>query len=536
MQRNCSHRVGLTEKMDAYPRQLSGGQQQRVAIARALAIRPKLMLFDEPTSALDPELVGEVLATMRDLADQGLTMIVVTHEIGFAREAADRVVFMDGGYVIETGRPMRCSASRSMRAHALSQPLHLTFTQPTLRIGRTTAKIMTRNSNYFAVIADFAAEEPKLREIRQHLHANPELSFEEHETSAFVASQLEQWGYQVTRNVGGLGVVGKLRHGSGERSIAIRADMDALPIDEATGIAYASRSPGKMHACGHDGHTTMLLGAAEYLARTRYFDGTVNLIFQPAEEAGIVSGAQRMIADGLFDRFPCDAIFGLHNHPGAPAGAFLMRSGPIMAAGDTVHIVIKGRGGHASRPHLTIDPIVTAANLVMSLQTVVSRNVSPMETAVVTVGTIHGGTASNVIPEQVEISLSVRSFSPEVRALLEGRIRALAVAIADAHGATVEIEYEKGYPVVHNTEAQTAFATEVVKELVGADKVSICPLIPGSEDFAYFLEHKPGCLLRLGNGEDSAMLHSPHYDFNDENLTVGAALWARLTEMYLAAR
>ncbi|UVK36959.1 amidohydrolase [Mesorhizobium sp. AR10] len=395
---------------------------------------------------------------------------------------------------------------------------------------------MTRDSNHFAEIADFAAHEPDLRQTRHHLHANPELSFEEHQTAAFVAERLQDWGYEVTRNVGGLGVVGRLHHGSGTRSIAIRADMDALPIDEATGAPYASRSPGKMHACGHDGHTAMLLGAAEYLARTRHFDGTVNLIFQPAEEAGAGSGAQKMIADGLFERFPCDAIFGLHNHPGAPEGAFLMRSGPLMAASDTVRILIKGRGGHASRPHLTIDPIVAVANLVMSLQTIVSRNVNPTETAVITVGTIHGGTASNVIPDQAEISLSVRSFSPEVRETLERRIKALAISIAEAHGAVAEIEYEKGYPVVVNSEAETAFATDVVRELVGEDKVSLCSLIPGSEDFAYFLEHRPGCFLRLGNGENSAILHSPRYDFNDKNLTVGAALWARLAERYLAAR
>jgi hippurate hydrolase len=311
--------------------------------------------------------------------------------------------------------------------------------------------------------------------------------------------------------------------------------MDALPIAEATSLPYASKVDGKMHACGHDGHTTMLLGAAEYLARTRHFNGTVNLVFQPAEEAGKGSGAQAMIADGLFERFPCDAIFGLHNHPGAPVGSFLMRAGPLMAASDTVRIKIVGRGGHASRPHQTVDPIVAAANIVMTLQTVVSRNVGPTETAVVTVGTIHGGTASNVIPDSAEIALSVRSFSAEVRDTLEKRIRGIANSVAEAHGASVEIDYERGYPVVRNSESETAFATEVVTELVGEDQVGVCPLIPGSEDFSYFLEHKPGCFLRLGNGEDSAILHNPKYDFNDGNLTVGAALWARLAERFLAA-
>ncbi|MER9866572.1 M20 family metallopeptidase [Mesorhizobium sp. M0136] len=392
---------------------------------------------------------------------------------------------------------------------------------------------MPKTSNQFADISDFADKAAELAAVRQHLHAHPELSFQEHETAAYVAERLEGWGYEVTRNVGGLGVVGRLRQGSG-RSIAIRADMDALPITEATNLPYASQASGKMHACGHDGHTTMLLGAAEYLARTRHFNGTVNLIFQPAEEAGKGSGAQAMIADGLFERFPCDAIFGLHNHPGAPTGSFLMRAGPLMAASDTVTIEITGRGGHASRPHLTVDPIVAAANIVMTLQTVVSRNVNPIETAVVTVGTIHGGTASNVIPEHAEITLSVRSFSAEIRDTLEQRIRSIAALVAQAHGATVEIDYERGYPVVINSEGETSFATDVAVELVGQDKVSVCPLIPGSEDFSYFLEHKPGCFLRLGNGEDSAILHSPKYDFNDGNLTVGAALWARLTERFLA--
>ncbi|MER8401686.1 M20 aminoacylase family protein [Mesorhizobium sp. M1348] len=393
---------------------------------------------------------------------------------------------------------------------------------------------MPKTSNQFADVSDFADKSAELAAARQHLHAHPELSFQEHETAAYVAERLESWGYEVTRNVGGLGVVGRLRQGSG-RSIAIRADMDALPITEATNLLYASQASGKMHACGHDGHTTMLLGAAEYLARTRHFNGTVNLIFQPAEEAGKGSGAQAMIADGLFERFPCDAIFGLHNHPGAPTGSFLMRAGPLMAASDTVTIKITGRGGHASRPHLTVDPIVAAANIVMTLQTVVSRNVNPIETAVVTVGTIHGGTASNVIPEHAEITLSVRSFSAEIRDTLEKRIRSIAALVAQAHGATVEIDYERGYPVLINSEGETSFATDVAVELVGQDKVSVCPLIPGSEDFSYFLEHKPGCFLRLGNGEDSAILHSSKYDFNDGNLTVGAALWARLTERFLAA-
>jgi hippurate hydrolase len=388
--------------------------------------------------------------------------------------------------------------------------------------------------NEYASLSDFAGKAAELTETRRHLHAHPELSFEEKETAAYVAERLEKWGYEVTRNVGGHGVVARLKQGDGGRSIAIRADMDALPILEATGLPYASTVTGRMHACGHDGHTTMLLGAAEYLARTRRFNGTVNLIFQPAEEAGKRSGAPAMIADGLFERFPFDAIFGLHNHPGAPAGAILTRPGPLMAASDSARIAITGRGGHAARPHLAIDPIVAAANLVMMLQTIVARSVSPTETAVVTVGTLHGGAAINVIPEKAEVGVSIRSFTPEVRDLLEKRVRDLCASIAAAYGATVEVDYDRGHPVVLNAEAETAFATEVAKELVGAENVGSCDLIPGSEDFAHFLQRKPGCFLRLGNGVDSAALHSDRYNFNDASLVPGAALWARLAERYLA--
>ncbi|MDH7810087.1 MULTISPECIES: M20 aminoacylase family protein [unclassified Rhizobium] len=389
------------------------------------------------------------------------------------------------------------------------------------------------NDNQFARVSNFHAVEAELTEIRQYLHAHPELSFAEAETARFVADKLQSYGFEVTRNVGGHGVVACLTVGSGKKSIGIRADMDALPILEETGLSYASQVPGTMHACGHDGHTTVLLGAADYLARTRNFNGTVTLIFQPAEEAGKPSGAQKMIADGLFERFPIDAIFGLHNHPGAPEGTLLLRSGPIMASSDTISITIKGKGGHASRPHLTIDPVVVACNLVVSLQTVVSRNVDPTQTAVVTVGTIHAGEAVNVIPETAKLAISVRCFEPKIRDLLQTRITRLARSIAEGHDATIEIDYDRGYPVVVNSEAETAFAQSVAEELIGVDNVSTCQLIPGSEDFAYYLEQKPGSFLRLGNGENSAILHSSRYDFADASLTVGAAMWARLAERYL---
>lgn len=387
--------------------------------------------------------------------------------------------------------------------------------------------------NAYARLSDFDDMEAELKETRQHLHANPELSFEEAETARYVADKLEGWGYEVTRNIGGHGVVARLSAGIGGKGIAIRADMDALPILEDTGLAYASTRPGVMHACGHDGHTTVLLGAAQYLAKTRRFNGTVTLVFQPAEEAGKPSGAQKMIADRLFERFPFDAIFGLHNHPGFAEGTFRLRSGPMMASSDTAHITIRGKGGHASRPHLAVDPIVVACNLVVSLQTVVSRSIDPTQTAVVTVGTIHAGEVVNVIPEYAKLGLSIRSFDPKIRDLLEERIKKLARSVAEGHGATVEVDYERGYPVVVNSDAETQFARLVAEELVGADKVATSDLIPGSEDFSYFLERKPGSFLRMGNGENSAMLHNPKYDFADGSLTTGAAMWARLVERYL---
>jgi len=392
-------------------------------------------------------------------------------------------------------------------------------------------------STEFCQIADLDDVKNELVGIRRHIHQHPELSYEEVDTAALVAARLEGWGYAVTRNIGGNGLVATLRAGGSTRSIGVRADMDALPIHEMTGLSYASEHQGKMHACGHDGHTAMLLGAALQLARTRRFDGTVNLIFQPAEEAGFNSGAEQMIKDGLFERFPCDAIFGMHNHPGVAAGTFMFRAGAFMAACDTVKIKVIGKGSHAARPHLSVDPLVAASSRVMALQTVVSRNIDPIETAVVTVGSLHAGHAANVIPEHATMELSVRSFKPEVRELLEQRIRALVQSHAESYGARAEIEYIRGYPVLINSEAETEFARQIAVELVGADKI-IAPFGPiaGSEDFAYFLQQRPGCFLRVGNGAGQPMLHNAHYDFNDDNVTVGATYWTRLVERYLQAR
>jgi hippurate hydrolase len=395
---------------------------------------------------------------------------------------------------------------------------------------------MTATSRY-TDLADLADDAASLREIRHHIHQHPELSFEEVQTAALVAQKLEEWGWQVTRGIGGTGVVGTLKAGDGTRSIGLRADMDALPIVEATGKPYASATRGKMHACGHDGHTTMLLGAARQLARTKRFSGTVHLYFQPAEENGVPSGAQKMIAEGLFERFPCDAVFGVHNHPGMPPGVFLFRKGAFMAAGDRVTITIEGVGGHAARPHLTVDPVVVAASVVMALQTVVARNVDPSQPAVVTIGSLHAGTASNVIPDSATLELSVRSFSADMRALLRRRITELAQSQAASYGAKAVVEYVEGYPVVVNSDEETEFAAEVARELVGEENVvANADLLMGSEDFAFMLEKRLGTFLRIGNGagEDGCMVHNPHYDFNDKNLPIGAAYWTRLVERFLS--
>lgn len=387
----------------------------------------------------------------------------------------------------------------------------------------------------FCELADLAGSAGFLRTTRRHLHQHPELSFQEARTAELVAGNLKEWGWEVVTGVGGHGVVGTLRNGEGARAIALRADMDALPITELTGKPWASTVSGAMHACGHDGHTTMLLGAAQHLATTRNFSGTVHVVFQPAEEAGKDSGAQRMIEDGLFERFPCDAIFGIHNHPGVAAGTFGFGTGAFMSASDTAKITVRGRGGHAARPHLSVDPILIAGSLIMALQSVVSRNIDPTQTAIVTIGSVHAGKAANVIPESATLELSIRSFDADVRERLEQRIRALVTAQVESYGGEVTIEYDRGYPVLVNTSAETEFARDVAQELVGAERV-IAPFPPvtGSEDFAYFLQRKPGCFLRLGNGE-GAMVHNAHYDFNDEILTLGAAFWTRLVERYLPA-
>ncbi len=384
--------------------------------------------------------------------------------------------------------------------------------------------------------AEIAAVLPQMIELRRRIHQHPELAFEEHATSELVAERLAAWGYEVHRGLGGTGVVGRLRHGGGGRSLGIRADMDALPIVEATGLPYASRHHGKMHACGHDGHTATLLAAACHLAQTRRFHGTLNLIFQPAEEGG--GGAQRMVEDGLFDRFPCDAVFGLHNAPGQPVGTLAFRSGPALASADRVVIRLEGRGGHAAMPHLSADPVVAGASIVMALQSIVARNVDPLQSAVVTVGLFQSGTVNNVIPATAHLELSVRALDREVRKLLRQRIQELVSSQALSLGVSAELDYQEGYPVLVNTDAETAFAARVASELIGPERVLLDkPPVMGSEDFAYLLEQRPGCYLFLGNGDGagSCMVHNPGYDFNDAAMETGAAFWSLLTERYLSA-
>ncbi|MCY1164091.1 MAG: M20 aminoacylase family protein [Pseudomonadota bacterium] len=372
--------------------------------------------------------------------------------------------------------------------------------------------------------------------LRRDIHRHPELAFDEHRTSALVADKLQSWGYAVERGLGGTGLVGRLVRGDGQRRLGLRADMDALPIHEATGLPHASCHEGVMHACGHDGHTAMLLAAAQHLAEHGDFSGTLNLIFQPAEEGG--GGALRMMDDGLFEKYPCDAVFAMHNMPGIAQGRLVLREGAAMASSDYVSVTLTGVGGHGAMPHRATDPVVAAASIVMALQTVVSRNIDPLQMAVVTVGALHAGKANNVIPQSATLELSVRALDRGVRARLEQRIKALIVAQAESFGVAAQIDWRPGYAVLVNTPDETAFAREVALELVGEARVTLQgPAVTGSEDFAFMLERVPGSYLFIGNGDgDSAgacMVHNPAYDFNDANLPIGAAYWALLAQRFL---
>ena len=375
----------------------------------------------------------------------------------------------------------------------------------------------------------------ELRDWRRDIHTHPELGFEEQRTSDLVAQKLAQFGYEVFRGIGRTGVVGRLRVGSSARSIGLRADMDALPIEEATNLTYRSRHEGRMHACGHDGHTTMLLGAARYLAETRNFDGTINLIFQPAEEG--LGGGEAMVKDGLLDRFPCDAIFGMHNRPGLAIGKFQIRTGPMMAGGAYFDITVIGCGAHGARPEAGIDPVIVASHITTALQTIVSRNVRPIDTAVLSVTQIHAGDAYNVIPERAFIRGTARAFEPRVLGLVEQNMGRIARGVASAFGATAELDFRTLFPPLVNDAAEAEFIADTAAELVGAENVNRNGnLVMASEDFSFMLDRRPGAYIQIGNGDGlgGCEVHNPGYDFNDEALPFGASLFARLSERKLA--
>ena len=373
--------------------------------------------------------------------------------------------------------------------------------------------------------------------LRRDIHRHPELAYEEHRTSALVADKLRQWGYSVTTGLGGTGVVGQLVRGTGKVRIGLRADMDALPIEENNGLAWSSCKPGLMHACGHDGHTAMLLAAAQMLALQTSWSGTLNLIFQPAEEGG--GGALRMMQDGLFEQFPCDSIYAMHNMPGFPQGQLVFRNGPTMASSDYMSITLQGQGGHGAMPHRANDPVVAAASLIMALQTVVSRNVDPLQPAVVTVGSIQAGKANNVIPDTAQLEISVRALDPQVRVHMRQRLHDLVQLQAQSYGVKADIDWRDGYAVLVNDAQCTAQALQVARKHFAPEQiVDNGPMLTGSEDFAFMLERVPGCYLFIGNGTGqepgACMVHNPAYDFNDHNIAIGAQYWVALVNDLLS--
>lgn len=390
-----------------------------------------------------------------------------------------------------------------------------------------------------AVLSALEARADTFTALRRDIHRHPEIGFQEFRTSDLVAERLALWGYEVTRGLGGTGVVGQLKRGNGLRKLGLRADMDALPIQETTGLPHASSHAGLMHACGHDGHTAMLLAAAEYLATSAKFDGTLNLIFQPAEES--LGGARKMMEDGLFDRFPCDAIFAMHNLPGFRAGKLLLREGATMASSENIQVHIEGKGGHGAMPHLSADPVVAGSAIVMALQSIVSRNVAPLHMAVITVGSFQAGVANNVIPQSATLKLSVRALDRNVRELLKTRIVEVVELQAQSYGVTAHVEFVPGYPVLVNTLAETELAREVALALVGENNVALqTEPLTASEDFAYMLDQVPGSYLFIGNGDvasgghGACMVHNPNFDFEDRNIPVGAAFWVALTERFFS--
>jgi amidohydrolase len=392
------------------------------------------------------------------------------------------------------------------------------------------------------LIPEIEAAHGEIQALRRTIHAHPELRYEETHTSDLVAKNLAAWGIEVHRGLGKTGVVGILKRGSSPRSIGLRADMDALPIHELNTFEHRSRNEGKMHACGHDGHTAMLLGAARHLARHGDFNGTVVFIFQPAEEGG--AGAQAMIDDGLFTKFPVDAVFGIHNWPGMPAGHFGVTEGPIMASSNEFRIEIKGVGSHAALPHNGRDPVFTAVQVANGLQGIITRNKKPLDTAVLSITQIHAGDAVNVVPDEAWIAGTVRTFKTETLDLIETRLRKIAESTAEAYDCSVNISFHRNYPPTVNSSEETRFAAEVMRDVVGAENVddAVEPTM-GAEDFSFMLLARPGCYAFLGNGEGGhrdaghgagpCMLHNASYDFNDDLLSVGSTYWVKLTQTYL---
>jgi amidohydrolase len=393
------------------------------------------------------------------------------------------------------------------------------------------------------LVEPILAFQTELETIRRDIHAHPELCYEEQRTADVVASRLADWGIPVVRGLGVTGVVGIIKNGTSERAIGLRADMDALPMQELNTFEHASRHAGKMHACGHDGHTAMLLGAAHYLSQNRNFDGTVYLIFQPAEEGG--AGARRMIEDGLFDKFPMDAVYGMHNWPGVKTGTFGVVAGPMMASSNEFRVVVKGKGAHAAQPHRGIDPVMVAVQIAQGWQAIISREKSPLDTAVLSITQIHAGSATNVIPDEAVLIGTVRTFSAGVLDMIERRMHEMANGVAAGFGAGIEFKFKRNYPPLVNDAAKTALAIEAMRAVVGVENVDVnVEPTMGAEDFSFMLQAKPGCYVFIGNGEGEhrlgghglgpCQLHNGSYDFNDQLLPIGASYWVRLVEMSLA--
>jgi amidohydrolase len=396
----------------------------------------------------------------------------------------------------------------------------------------------------FAELVDSVARETEgIVQLRRDIHAHPELCFQEQRTSQLIADTLSGCGIPIVRGLGTTGIVGAVKGGSSNRSVGLRADMDALPISERNSFAHASVHPGKMHACGHDGHTAMLLAAAKYLSAHRSFDGTVYLIFQPAEEGG--GGARAMIKDGLFERFPMEAIFGVHNWPGLAAGQFALSSGPVFASCSDFKVIIRGQAAHAAMPHNGTDPVPVACQMVQSFQSIITRNKRPIDAAVISVTMIHAGEATNVVPDSCEIQGTVRTFTLEVLDLIERRMHRIAAATCDAFETTCEFEFHRNYPPTINHDVETAFARNVLSTLVGTENVRHFEPTMGAEDFSYYLLEKPGCYFLIGNGDGQhridghaggpCMLHNTSYDFNDELVSLGGAMWVQLAQAWLNA-